>query len=59
MKKWDGDATITSLVVTRENGKIIPAMPDTLFDPALLSKLATWVKFTDVKGMFLYDSSIS
>jgi hypothetical protein len=59
LKKWEGDATITSLEVTRENGTIIPAMPDTLFDPALLSKLATWVKFTDAKGMFLYDSSIS
>jgi len=58
MKKWEGDAT-TSLHVTRENGTIIPAMPDTLFDPALLSKLATWVNFTDTKGMFLYNSSIS
>jgi hypothetical protein len=58
MKRWDGEARISCLL-TRENGEIVPAMPNTLCDPTLTSKLETWVKFTDAKGMFLYESSIS
>ena len=58
IRKWDGEAELT-LEVSYQDGAIVPAMPATLLQPELLRKLEVWVKYTDVKGMHLYEGSIS